>query len=142
MFDVSYLFEYCGPSWDFHRHNTNLRCSLDETDASEHRGEFREAILKGEPFLLFSFVLSFKCSIWNQKNIYVKDFEIMFSGGAWDLARIRKWLRPPTCWWNSWIAVIIFVLTFKFNVLFFWMFFGLVLDRLVKLNAYWAALMI
>ncbi len=29
------------------RGNKNVRCSLDEADASEHRGEFTEAVLKG-----------------------------------------------------------------------------------------------
>ncbi len=35
--------------------NINLRCSLDETDASEHRREFIEAVLKGNSFCYFRF---------------------------------------------------------------------------------------
>ncbi len=44
-------------SCEYHRGKLNLRYSLDETDASEHRGQFIEAILKGKSIFCF-FVIS------------------------------------------------------------------------------------
>ncbi len=47
------LFTDFGPPCENHRGRNNLRCSLDETDASERHGESIEATIKGTFIYVF-----------------------------------------------------------------------------------------